>query len=108
MERDDFNQLHQRIPKGTKTIYKFMKFHKGHLPDLLTNGRLYFPMARQLNDPWENRLHSYFRWDDGTASYSQIWCTASSSCGGSAVLDDLDAVVEFHSLDHFRELPKAA
>ena len=29
------------------------------------------------------------------------------SCGGSAVLDDLDAVVEFHSLGHLGELPKA-
>ena len=42
------------------------------------------------------------------ASYSQIWCTASSSCGGSAVLDDLDAVVEFHSLDNLGELLEAA
>ena len=41
-------------------------------------------------------------------SYSQIWCTASSSCSGSAVLDDLDAVVELHSLDDLGELLEAA
>ena len=41
-------------------------------------------------------------------SYSQIWCTASSSCGGSAVLDDLGAVVELHALDHLPELAEAA
>ena len=43
-----------------------------------------------------------------SGSYSQIWCTAGWSCGGSAVLDDLDAVVEFHSLDDLGELPEAA
>ena len=42
------------------------------------------------------------------ASHCQFWCTAGWSCGGSAVLDDLNAIVELDSLDHFRELSEAA
>ena len=41
-------------------------------------------------------------------SYSQIWCTAGWSCGGSAVLDDLVAVGELDSLDDLGELLEAA
>ena len=40
-------------------------------------------------------------------SYCQIWCTGGCSCGGSAVLDDLDAVVEPDSLDDLREVAEA-
>ena len=41
-------------------------------------------------------------------SYCQIWCTEGWSCGGSAVLYDLDTVRELDPLDHFAELPEAA
>ena len=41
-------------------------------------------------------------------SYCQIWCTAGCSCGGSAVFDDLNAVVELDALDDLCELSKAA
>ena len=43
-----------------------------------------------------------------TSSYCQIWCTEGWSCGGPAVLYDLDAVRELDPLDHFAELPEAA
>ena len=67
--------------------------------------------VEQKNGAVVRRIVGYRRLEGleaAAASYSQIWCTAGWSCGGSAILDDLDAVVEFHSLDHFRELPKAA
>ena len=41
-------------------------------------------------------------------SYCQIWCTEGWSCGGPAVLYDLDTVRELDPLDHFAELPEAA
>ena len=42
-----------------------------------------------------------------TGSYCQIWCTTGCSCGGSAVLDDLDAVVEPDSLNDLREVAES-
>ena len=48
-------------------------------------------------------------WRNGSVrSYCQIWCTEGWSCGGPAVLYDLDAVRELDPLDHFAELPEAA
>ena len=41
-------------------------------------------------------------------SYCQIWCTEGWSCGGPAVLSDLDAVVEPHALDDLPELAEPA
>ena len=41
-------------------------------------------------------------------SYCRIWCTEGWSCGGPAVLYDLDTVGELDPLDHFAELPEAA
>ena len=41
-------------------------------------------------------------------SYFQIRCTAGWSCGGSAVLDELNAIVKLDSVDHLCKVPEAA
>jgi len=38
------------------------------------------------------------------SSYYQIWCTAGCSCDGSAVLDELNAVVELDTFDDLGEV----
>jgi len=42
------------------------------------------------------------------SSYCQFWCTAGWSCGGSAVLDELNAVVELDAFDDLGEVSESS
>ena len=65
-----------------------------------------FPSTRTQRC-WVHKTRNVLNYLPKSGSYCQIWCTGGCSCGGSAVLDDLDAVVEPDSLDDLGEVAEA-